>query len=209
VSDGGDLAQDEAREQEQREEWHRGAWMQTFTGGQFFPTDPRPEDVHPADIAHALSMLCRFAGHVDRFYSVAEHCVLLSRWAESTGDLADPLEMLLHDATEAYVVDVPRPLKRSLPEYQRIEARVATAIAQRFGTIEDADTVDGEVVDSLFVKEADTRILLDERAALMSATRYAWDVDGLEPLGVAIEAWRPEQAEAAYLDRLIELGVDW
>ena len=58
--------------------WARGSWMQTFTGRQFFPLDPHPNDVDPVDIAHALSLICRYGGHTRRFYSVAEHCVLLS-----------------------------------------------------------------------------------------------------------------------------------
>jgi hypothetical protein len=188
--------------------WHRGDWMQTFTGRRFFPLDPRAEDVDPRDIAHALAHLCRYAGHVDRFYSVAEHCVLLSWWAERHGaDELLQLELLLHDATEAYVVDVPRPLKINLPDYRAVEARVATAIAERFGTLEHADTVDGQAVDSLEVKQLDTRILLDERAALMSRTRHAWGVDSLEPLGVRIRAWSPRRAERMYLRRLRQLGV--
>ena len=184
--------------------WSRGDWMQTYTGRRFYPLSPRPEDVDPVDIAHALSLLCRYGGHVDRFYSVAEHCVLMSEWVEDTATPGDPerarrlaLWALLHDATEAYVVDVPRPLKRSLPGYKDIESVVMAAIVERFG------------LPSVFmppeVKDADDRILLTERNALMSATTERWAQEHLGPLPVAIHAWAPPEAERRYARRLADL----
>lgn len=174
--------------------YRRGAWMQTYTGRQFYPLDPRAQDVHPADIAHALSLLCRYGGHVDRFYSVAEHCFLLSHAVAPR----HALWALLHDATEAYVGDMVRPLKHQLPEYCAAEDLVMVAVAERFG-------LRGQMPDE--VKEADSRILLDERAALMSCTRHPWvqDTDGTEPLGVQITGWDPRFAEDMYTRRLNEL----
>ena len=172
----------------------RGDWMQTFTGRQFYPMDPHPDDVDPLDIAHALSLLCRYNGHVTRFYSVAEHCVLMS---QTFTDPALALWALLHDATEAYVGDMIRPLKRSMPDYRAAEDRVMRAIAARFGI---ADTMPAEV------HEADSRILLAERDALMRPSGHAWGIDGLEPLPVEIRAWPPLVAEQEYLDRLAELA---
>jgi hypothetical protein len=170
----------------------RGDWMQTYTGHRFYPLDPRPDEIESEDIAHALSLLCRYGGHVDRFYSVAEHCVLLSEWAEPEHALA----ALLHDATEAYVVDVPRPLKRYLRDYGPIEDTVWMVIAARFGI---------SVILPAEVHEADTRILLTERAALMSrAERWSQD-DDYAPLPVTVSGWSPEVAERRYLDRLAEL----
>lgn len=184
--------------------WLRGDWMQTFTGRKFYPLTPAPEDVDPVDIAHALSLLCRYGGHVDRFYSVAEHCVLMSQWIEDTGAPGDPqrarrlaLWALLHDATEAYVVDVPRPLKRNLAGYKEIEEGVMIAIALRFGL--------SGVVMPAEVHDADNRILLTERNALMAATHERWAQEDLGPLPVEIHAWRPEIAEREYADRLAEL----
>ena len=109
----------------------KGDWMQTYTGRQFWPLDPRPEEVVIEDIARALSMQCRFAGHCAKFYSVADHSVRVSMLADENSTLA--LAGLLHDAAEAYVVDVPRPLKRFLPGYKEIEREVARAIEKRFG----------------------------------------------------------------------------
>jgi hypothetical protein len=174
-------------------DWHRGDWMQTFTGRRFYPLSPRAADIDAADIAHALSLLCRYGGHVDRFYSVAEHCVLMSRAVPPE----DALAALLHDATEAYIVDVPRPLKRQLPGYREIEQAVWHAIAVRFGL---------DLALPASVHEADNRILLTERNALM-ANAGTWSLDGVvEPLPVAVIGWSPPQAEWRYFEALRRLA---
>lgn len=192
-----------------------GAWMQTYTGCQFYPLDPRPQDVRPADIAHALSLICRYGGHVDRFYSVAEHCVLLSHAVAPK----HALWALLHDSAEAYVGDMVRPLKHQLPVYCDVEDRVLAAVAERFRLRCDWRESDkGKWVGTEFhpfrlpvtpaeVKEADNRILLDERAALMPNTQHPWtqDLDGTTPLGVTIHGWGPSYAEHMYIARLNEL----
>lgn len=171
----------------------RGDWMQTYSGGRYYPMDPRPEDIEPRDIAHALSLLCRYGGHVDRFYSVAEHCVLMSEAVAPE----HALYALLHDATEAYVVDVPRPLKRYLDRYRDIEALSWYAIANRFNLPSLALPVE--------VKDADNAILLTERDALMPrAGRWSQD-DDYDPLPVTVTGWAPEEAERRYLDRLAAL----
>lgn len=173
----------------------RGDWMQTYTGAKFYPMSPRAEEVNPVDIAHSLSLLCRYNGHVDRFYSVAEHCVLIS-WAVQP---EDALWALLHDATEAYVGDMIRPLKLYQPAFAEAEDQVMTVICKRFGL--DPDEPPG-------VKSADSRIILTERNALMSNTRHVWSSDQLElPLPVTVRGWGPGEAERAYLARLRELGV--
>lgn len=175
---------------------NRGDWMQTQSGLRFYPLDPRPEDVDMGDVSHALAHLCRYAGHVDRFYSVAEHCVLLSHAVPD--HLA--LDALMHDTAEAYVVDVPRPLKRNLPGYAEIEDRVLDVIMTALGrTNRYPYTIPAEV------KFADARILLDERNALMRHAEHVWDVDNLEPLGVEIVGMTPPLARAAFLGRFREL----
>jgi uncharacterized protein len=171
----------------------RRDWMLTFTGRAFYPLAPLVEDVDPVDIAHHLSLLCRYGGAVRRFYSVAEHCVLMSHAVAPENALA----ALLHDATEAYVQDLIKPLKRSLPEYCAIEDKLAGVIAERFDI---SATMPAEV------KQADLRILLDERAALLADSPRSWgSVEGLEPLGVDIHGWGPADAERHYRLRLAEL----
>ena len=81
----------------------RGGWIQTYTGRQFWPLDPRIEDIDIHDIAHALSHQCRYSGHCLRFYSVAEHSVLLSHHVAGE----HMLWALLHDAWEAYLAAIP------------------------------------------------------------------------------------------------------
>lgn len=167
--------------------------MQTFTGRQFFPLDPQVEDIDSVDIAHALSLICRYGGHTTRFYSVAEHCVLMSMAVPAE----DALAALLHDAAEAYVGDMVRPLKLEMPHYRAVEDRLLKVIGERFGV----------VLDPLppAVKEADNRILVNERAALLSQPPAPWACEHLEPLPVLVGAWSPELAEYTYAQRLSAL----
>lgn len=174
----------------------RGDWMQTYRGQMFWPMDPHPDEVDIVDIAHALSNACRYAGHVREFYSVAEHCVLMSR-AMTT--LNDRRWALLHDATEAYLVDVPRPVKPHLAGYREAEAALMAVIAKRFRLI-------GEMPET--VKRADNGILQDERNQAMSPSEHVWAFDA-PPLGVTLRFWRPEEAEREFLIAFSELWPDW
>jgi hypothetical protein len=179
---------------ERGKDWMRGDWMQTFTGLAFYPMDPRVEDIRIQDIAHSLGMICRYGGHVKRFYSVAEHCVLMSQAVAPE----NALWALLHDATEAYVGDMVRPLKHQLPEYMAAEDRIMGLIATRFGL---TGSMPAEV------KEADNRILLNERAALLGPRPQAWHraIEALDPLPVVIRGWSPRTAESEYIARWAEL----
>ena len=108
-----------------------GGWIQTYTGVAFYPFDPRPSEIQIHDIAHALSMQCRFTGHVKEFYSVAQHSVLVALHCPQE----DRLWALLHDATEAYLADVARPVKQHavMEPYRTIENDLERMICQRFG----------------------------------------------------------------------------
>lgn len=167
--------------------------MQTFTGRQFWPIDPRPDEVHIEDIAHALSNTCRYAGHCKRFYSVAEHSVLVSR---AVGE-EDALWGLLHDASEAYLADVVKPAKRFIPGYVEAEARLMKAICERFKLpLECPERV----------KACDEAILGDELAAVMGPEPKSWMLERY-PLGVKIECWDPEEAKARFLERYVILNT--
>ena len=166
-----------------------GDWIMTWTGIHFYPLDPRPEDFDIRDIARALSHEPRYGGHTAFHYSVAQHSVLVSR-------LVSPrhrLHALMHDASEAYLKDIPRPLKRMLPEYAVIERRVQEACFDAFGMV-------NEIPDE--VHEYDNRILLDEVDALF-ATHHALEFDSIrskyQPTGISISPWVPAQAEANFL----------
>jgi 5'-nucleotidase len=169
----------------------KGNWIQTFKGNQFFSIDPRIEDIDIEDIAHALSMLCRYAGHCIDFYSVAEHSVILSEYVS----LKNRLWALLHDASEAYLVDVPSPIKHYLPEYKTIESRLQKVIARKFNLTEE---IPHEVI------EADHRILQDEKMQNMRSCKKDWNLVG-NPLGVKLHYWTPKQGEEKFLLRFKEL----
>lgn len=169
----------------------KGDWMQTATGAQFWPLDPRPEEVHIEDIAHALSNMCRYAGHCTRFYSVAQHSVYVSR------HLPEDLKLwgLLHDASEAYAVDIPRPLKRFIPGYREIEDRIMSAIAARFGLVGDMPK---EVI------RVDNAILCDEASQLMLPPPSDWCLPE-PPLGIVIEVMDPDEAKWTFLNEFYDL----
>lgn len=105
----------------------------TYTGARFAPTEPEAGGLRIEDIAHALSLLCRGNGHVKQFFSVGQHCLHCAREAQARG-LGDRIALacLLHDAGEAYLSDVPRPFKASLPEYRVLEDRLLGMIYEKF-----------------------------------------------------------------------------
>ena len=167
----------------------------TASGSQFDYADPHPEAIHIRDIAQALSRESRFNGHTrGGIYTVAQHCVWAS-WLTPTA----PLEALLHDASEAYLKDIPSPLKALLPDYRRIEARVDAAIRQRYGL---------PAAMSPEVKEVDLIMLATERRDLMPMSPAPWPcLDGVRALGIRIHTWSPEEAEGAFRERARELGI--
>jgi len=168
-------------------------WILTRTGRRFDLLMPKASQVSTLDIAHALANICRFNGHTSRHYSVAQHSLLVSSIVPAEHQLA----ALLHDATEAYVGDMVRPLKQVMPEYQKIEQRIWLAICERFD-------IAPELPES--VKEADMIALATERAQLMPHHPGEWDcLAGVTPLGLMLEVWQPAQAAMHYQDRLLAL----
>lgn len=165
----------------------KGGYISTYTG-RFWPLDPRASEVSIKDIAHSLAMQCRYAGHGNRFYSVAEHSVHIARNVPPRDRLAG----LLHDAPEAYLVDVPRPVKRELAGYKAAEERVWLAVSAAFG-------LSPFIPDS--VHDADARIICDE----MDQNMHETDPGYIDPLGVTLEFWNPERAEAEFLAEFAKL----
>jgi uncharacterized protein len=169
-----------------------GNWMLTYTGISYWPLDPRPEEVEIRDIAHALSNLCRYTGHVRKFYSVAEHSVLVSHMVAPE----HALQGLLHDAAEAYCNDLARPLKVCLPEYKAVEQLNFTAIMLRFAL---------PVVEHPTIKAADTDILINEYQALMEKPTLPWSWGGTFRDKMPIRGWLPKKAEEMFLKRFYKL----
>lgn len=172
-------------------------WFITFTGRRFFPLEPHAADVDLLDVAHALSLICRFGGHCSRHYSVAQHSVHVSRLVPA----ALAMQGLMHDAAEAYLGDVIRPVKRHVGGYDLLEARVMLAVRERFNlpvltTPERAE-----------VKRADNVALVTERRDLVAPHVWKWRED---ELGVAadpepIVALEPAAAESLFVHRFVEL----
>lgn len=165
----------------------------TISGRRVDVLNPDPGQIDIGDIAHGLSMICRYTGHVHKFYSVAEHSVLVSELVRHFGGQRDlQLSALLHDATEAYVTDLARPLKHleELREYREIENYVARAIKTRFKLAID--------VNHPAIEHFDNSIAQDEMYALTPRQAV--------PLGVVkIQALEPLRAKLAFLSRYREL----
>lgn len=159
-----------------------GSWMWTVSGRRFCLSDPRPEDVSIHDIAHSLSLQCRFAGHIRETYTVAQHSVLVSELC----DPADALWGLLHDASEAYVVDLPRPVKEIESihgPYKELEAKVQRAICGAFGLkpeqpasvhVADDMMVYAEMLDLMPSLPPDVRVEYGKRSCVDIAEIRPW-----------------------------------
>lgn len=109
-------------------------WLATYTQKQMYPLDPKPEQICIRDIAHALSNLCRYNGHLTRFYSVGHHSLLVCEELRLRGfNELYQLWGLLHDSSEAYLSDIAKPAKDQMPEYLAIEKKVQDVVWEAFG----------------------------------------------------------------------------
>ncbi len=174
-------------------EKRKGDWAQLYSGKKFWPLDPKPEEINIVDIAHALSLSTRFNGHCEKFYSIAQHSVLVSLVVRRDQALA----ALLHDATETYIGDVIRPLKKHLPVIKKIERKIEKTIWQKFN-IKNHDEEE--------IKKADIILLLTEARDLMKSPPDKWESsDKYMPLNNKIIPWDPEKAERLFLQRFREI----
>ncbi len=198
---------------------HTRASIATFTGVEFFPLAPRYEDIYVADLAHALANTCRYNGHTFKHYSVAQHCVLVSKFLETIEPehitpglherlqhpegrpVWDPIEVqkwgLLHDASEAYVSDICAPIKPFIQGYEAIEDQLLQAVAQRFSLPWPFPDV---------VKYADKAIFRSEVESSVIRQVDWWVIHPEHPdAGTKIDPWPAEMAESMYLGRFEEL----
>ena len=167
-------------------------FIETYSGVRFNFSEPNPDDIRIVDIAHALSNLCRYNGHCCYFYSVAEHSILMTSAfaAKYPDNVTVARAMLLHDAAEAYLCDIPRPIKYTLPDYRAAEAKLDAVIARKFEL---------PMPHPAIVKEFDSRIIVDERRQVMSKSGHKWGIDSFEPLDVTIRFLPPLIAEQKFL----------
>lgn len=164
-------------------------WMTTRSGAMFIPADPENHEYRITDIASALSKICRYGGHCIEFYSVAEHCVHMAHEAP----LQYALEALMHDSAEAYLVDVPRPVKALLRDYRPLEHRIEATIAGQFNLVFDLENGWPPVV-----KELDNQMLITEqRQNMPNGPSYLPEIEPIP--GLKLQCWEPRRAEAEFL----------
>ncbi len=172
------------------------SFIQTYSGAKFDFSNPTPDSIRLQDIAHALSMISRFGGHIAKFYSVADHSLNVLQHLERNGANLPTLRAgLMHDATEAYIGDIVSPFKRLLPKANEIEERIAAMIRTRFG-------IDGRGVDFAAVKRADEAVLVAEAKALFNFPPLENWIESFhaEPLTAPLHiSGGPQEAEALFL----------
>lgn len=166
-------------------------WIQTYTHRKFHPLAPDPRELDIEDIAQSLSLQCRFNGHCRTFYSVADHSVRVSAVVPPEHALWG----LLHDAAEAYLSDLPRPIKVQIPTYREYEDRLMRVIADHFG-------LGWPMPEAVHV--ADNRLLATEQRDLMGPPPDSWGLT-VAPYDARIEPLSPAAARAAFLARYAEL----
>jgi len=171
-------------------------WLQTYTGRPYWFLDPKPEDITIGDIAQALANKCRFSGHTQEFYSVAQHSVLVAE--QVANDLPEEeatiikLWALMHDAPEAYLNDIPRPILKSTKigaEMEMLTTKCLSAISENF-------KIPLPIPDAVW--EADDRMLVTERDQLMLDSPLEWGLKA-EPYKIRIIPWSPQDARHAFL----------
>jgi len=172
-------------------------WIQTISGKQFNFSNIEPEAICLEDIAHSLSNICRFNGHTKSFYSVAEHCVVMSYLVPAEAQAG----ALMHDAGEAYIGDISTPLKNLAPALCDIENRILVTVLQKY-------SIDYAAHRGL-LKEADLRMLETERLQLMANYLIEnWECTrGVEAFDVGLPCWSQSEAKAQFLQRAELLNI--
>jgi len=168
-------------------------WIQTYTGLKFDVADPKIDAVSLVDIAHALSNICRFTGHCKEFYSVAQHSIIVSE--QFPTDSIEAMWGLMHDATEAYLQDIARPVKQYLQTYVEMEERVLAVIAERFEL---------QLPIPQAVLDMDDQVLMAEATQLMRGDISEWYTVAT-PADVVILPLSPAAAEKLFLHRYFKV----
>lgn len=179
-------------------------WIQTYSGHAFdysaLAVDGKvPIDIE--DIAHGLAHLCRFCGQCKRFYSVAEHsCLVRLRVRQLGGNEIDEAHAMLHDGTEAYLQDIPSPLKYSEPMwwYRELERRLVSQIYESFGLPSTAGPL---------ILQADKDVLECERLQLLGEGDRPWEIYSNTPANMDIVGLSPVHAKKLFLENCEELGL--
>lgn len=164
------------------EDLHTGNCITTFTGLSLDVFNPDSKAISIYDIAHGLSNVCRWAGHTPHFFSVAQHSIMCARKI----DPSLKLNALLHDASEAYLGDMPKPIKKRLPDYQNVEEKLMICISTVFGV---------EYPIHPEVKRIDKHQLIYEHNVF----------SGIDSYDTSFEYWSPEYAKRIFLKTFFEI----
>jgi hypothetical protein len=168
--------------------------LTTHSGVDINVAAPNFEHILIEDIAHALSMTCRYGGHCDEFYSVADHCLNMYNYFMNKDQLVNAYIALMHDATEAYLCDIPRPIKPFIVGYQEMEDNLAKVINKKFKVPEMTDDV----------KVIDYHIIYNE-VFRVSNHLPVW-LDNYENCGVYINVSQtPKAAKMEFLEAFDEV----
>ncbi len=190
---------------------HSKQSIATFSGKFIEPLNPQWEDIEIEDIAHGLSNICRYGGQCSEFYSVAQHSVYVSYNCKPD----NALNGLLHDGSEAYLGDVPRPIKHT-PQYsfyRDVEEVLQTMIFQKFGKDGEYTWTTGEMCECEYetkdIKNADNHVLMIEQTHLFAKSWIKVGVSVFkykdELLLDCFKPWTPRIAEQRFMDRFREL----
>jgi hypothetical protein len=178
-----------------------GGSIQTYSGRIFYPLDPREAEITLSDVAHGLAHKARFTGHTKTFYCTAEHSVRVSKCVEMLGGtLMQQFVALHHDDSDAYIPDVPTPLKvlEEFKFFRNVEKKIEEACYRKFGCVVD---------DYSIVKKADIMLLLTEKRDLMPNQNKNWGKFKESPIPAPyrIKPWTPTKAKKEYLKRHLKL----
>ncbi len=178
----------------------RGGWLQTYTGRRMFPYDPKIDEIVIEDIAHSLSLLNRFAGHTRVAFSVAQHSYLVAEHCPPVYQLLG----LLHDAAEAYLMDLPSPVKNdsSMADYRLLEARVQAVIFKAFGVATPPHAAQGMPP---VVAHIDARMLATEARDLLGPPPEPW-LWLPDPYPEVIQPVSAQEAEKEFLRAFAQYG---
>ena len=177
----------------------RGDWIETYSGKKFYVLDPRPQDIELDDVQHALSMLCRFGGHTKKFYSVAEHSINVANRLYFFHGRKLARFGLFHDASEAVLVDIPKPIKPYITNYKEIEKKVQEVMYLKFCGMLPSP------IEEDYIKRVDTELLWIEGYQLMKSSTTIWENDGswqhYYPMCFGhreLDCWDPIQAKKEF-----------
>jgi len=170
-------------------------FVHTHTGKKFHFLNLHPDEICIEDIAHSLSLKCRFNGHTSSFYSVAQHCIQMSYWEK-----VHQKWLLFHDAAEAYIGDISTPIKQQFPEIWKIEDQILHVLAKKYNLVTP--------IPFAWIYCVDQRMFATENRDVLTHNLGKY-IPLSNPYKCRIMRVSPETAEKMFLNRVKELGMGY